>query len=58
PEPNHLMFEISRLEERLASIIPVENIRRSVHLFPQFGPVVSRNWSSQNDHRKIVAAQK
>ncbi|KAJ7916577.1 hypothetical protein B0H13DRAFT_1609195, partial [Mycena leptocephala] len=36
PEPNHLMFKISRPEERLASIIPIENIRRSIHLFPQF----------------------
>ncbi|KAF7369562.1 hypothetical protein MVEN_00286300 [Mycena venus] len=48
PEPNHLMFKISRPEERVASIIPIENIRRSIHLFPQFGPVVPRNWTSQN----------
>ncbi|KAJ7875217.1 hypothetical protein B0H13DRAFT_1894237 [Mycena leptocephala] len=48
PEPNHLMYKISRLEERVASIIPIENIRRSIHLFPQFGPVVPRAWTSQN----------
>ncbi|KAJ7914154.1 hypothetical protein B0H13DRAFT_1611840, partial [Mycena leptocephala] len=48
PEPNHLMFKISRLEERIASIIPIENIRRSIHFFPQFGPVVPRAWTSQN----------
>ncbi|KAJ6533473.1 hypothetical protein B0H19DRAFT_1213945 [Mycena capillaripes] len=48
PEPNHLMYKISRLEDRVASIIPVENIRRSIHLFPQFGPVVPREWTSQN----------
>ncbi|KAJ7931821.1 hypothetical protein B0H13DRAFT_1593797 [Mycena leptocephala] len=42
------MHEISRPEERVVSIIPVENIRRSIHLFPQFGPVVPRNWTGQN----------
>ncbi|KAJ7934929.1 hypothetical protein B0H13DRAFT_1591193, partial [Mycena leptocephala] len=42
PDPNHLMYNISRPEER------VENIRRSIHLFPQFGPVVPRNGTSQN----------
>ncbi|KAJ6459244.1 hypothetical protein C8R45DRAFT_1056242 [Mycena sanguinolenta] len=48
PEPNHLMYKISRLEERIACIIPIENIRRSIHLFPQFDPVVPRSWTSQN----------
>ncbi|KAJ7797267.1 hypothetical protein B0H14DRAFT_2389918 [Mycena olivaceomarginata] len=48
PEPIHLMYKISRLEDRVASIIPVENIWRSIHLFPQFGPVVPREWTSQN----------
>ncbi|KAJ7222721.1 hypothetical protein C8J57DRAFT_1253670 [Mycena rebaudengoi] len=46
PEPNHLMYKISKSEERIASIISV--IRCSVHLFPQFGPVVPRDWMSQN----------
>ncbi|KAJ7119227.1 hypothetical protein C8R43DRAFT_1152418 [Mycena crocata] len=48
PEPNHLMYKISRPADRIASIIPIENIRRSIHLFPQFGPVVPRAWTSQN----------
>ncbi|KAJ6517025.1 hypothetical protein DFH09DRAFT_1251360 [Mycena vulgaris] len=48
PEPNHLMYKISRPAERVASIIPVSHIRRSIHLFPQFGPVVPRTWTSQN----------
>ncbi|KAJ6458502.1 hypothetical protein C8R45DRAFT_843752, partial [Mycena sanguinolenta] len=48
PKPNHLMYKISWLEEHVASIIPIENIRWSIHLFPQFGPVVPRAWTSQN----------
>ncbi|KAJ6471532.1 hypothetical protein C8R45DRAFT_1055045 [Mycena sanguinolenta] len=48
PEANHLMYKISRPAETIASIIPIENIWRSIHLFPQFGPVVPRAWTSQN----------
>lgn len=50
PEPNHLMFKISRCTnddgDHLATVIPVANIRRSVHLFPKFGPVAPREWKS------------
>ncbi|KAJ7624091.1 hypothetical protein DFH06DRAFT_1446337 [Mycena polygramma] len=51
PERNHLMFKISRSEidgERMASIIPVQNIRRSIHLLPKFGPVAPPEWKSSN----------
>jgi hypothetical protein len=34
PDANHRMYKVSRPAERIASIIPVENIRCSVHLFP------------------------
>lgn len=50
PEPNHLMYKISRCVNRdgdhLASIVPVSNIWRSVHLFPKFGPIAPREWKS------------
>jgi hypothetical protein len=52
PEPNHLVYKISRAEnrdgERLSSIIPIGKIRRSVHLFPKFGRVAPRHWTSSS----------
>ena len=40
PEPNHQMYKVSRLIHngwRRASIIPVDLIISSIHLFPRFG---------------------
>ncbi|KAF7340672.1 hypothetical protein MSAN_02095200 [Mycena sanguinolenta] len=51
PEPDHLMYKVSRSlkdGDRLSSIIPVANIRRSVHLLPKFGPVAPAEWKSSN----------
>ncbi|KAJ7046406.1 hypothetical protein C8F04DRAFT_1024813 [Mycena alexandri] len=51
PEPDHLMYKVKRSTkdgERLTSIIPVGNIRRSVHLLPKFGPVAPEAWKSSN----------
>ncbi|KAJ7862972.1 hypothetical protein B0H13DRAFT_1899820 [Mycena leptocephala] len=51
PEPDHLMYKVNRSlkdGERLASIIPVGNIRRSIHLLPKFGPVAPADWKSSN----------
>ncbi|KAJ7347927.1 hypothetical protein DFH08DRAFT_914410 [Mycena albidolilacea] len=42
PDLNHKMYKISCPVECTTSIIPVSNIRQSVHLFPQFGPVAPR----------------
>ncbi|KAJ7429776.1 hypothetical protein B0H11DRAFT_1766431, partial [Mycena galericulata] len=51
PEPHHLMYKVSRViknGDRLASIIPVDNIRRSIHLLPKFGPIAPPEWRSYN----------
>ena len=49
PDPNHLMYRVSRLMHgghHRAAIIPVESIICSVHLFPRFGPQCPHNWKS------------
>ena len=51
PDRDHQMFKLNRSledDERVASIVPVSTIRRSVHLFPKFGPVVPDGWTSDN----------
>ncbi|KAI1782635.1 hypothetical protein LXA43DRAFT_977455 [Ganoderma leucocontextum] len=50
PDPDHGMYKISRAltrdKERHASIIPIDSLERSCHLFPDFGPAAPRNWTS------------
>ncbi|KAG2345891.1 hypothetical protein BDR05DRAFT_1012129 [Suillus weaverae] len=51
PDLQHGMYKISRFVcsgERIASIIPVSNIARSIHLIPKFGRVAPRHWTSSN----------
>ncbi|KAF8840735.1 hypothetical protein BDN67DRAFT_902984 [Paxillus ammoniavirescens] len=51
PERNHGMYKISRSmvdNGRLASIVPVSNIRRLIHLIPKFGAIAPRDWTSSN----------
>ena len=51
PESNHQMYRVKHSiqnGERVASVIPVSSIRRSVHLFPKFGRVVPDDWTSEN----------
>ncbi|KAH9015128.1 hypothetical protein EDB83DRAFT_2232775 [Lactarius deliciosus] len=47
PNETHGMYRISRSyrnNRRLASIIPLAEVCRSVQLFPAFGPVAPRQW--------------
>ena len=51
PEPDHGMLRLNRMPDggdRVTSIVPVSSIRRSVHLFPKFGPKVPEHWTSTN----------
>ena len=50
PEPHHNLFSVKRppLLQRQYSIVPVNQIVRSVHLIPRFGPQVDRSWTSSN----------
>ncbi|KAH6901475.1 hypothetical protein BKA70DRAFT_1388344 [Coprinopsis sp. MPI-PUGE-AT-0042] len=51
PEANHGMYKIKatrNAEGHMCSVIPVANIRRSVHLYPKCGPSVPPEWKSSN----------
>ncbi|KAJ7060379.1 hypothetical protein C8F01DRAFT_988880 [Mycena amicta] len=49
PDANHGMYKISRpaAADIVTKIMPVDDLRRSIHLFPQFGRVAPRDWTSQ-----------
>ncbi|KAG2032593.1 hypothetical protein BDR03DRAFT_807772, partial [Suillus americanus] len=49
PDRHHGLYKLSRSlcgGEKVASIVPLANIVRSVHLMPNFGAVVPREWTS------------
>ncbi|KAG1879977.1 hypothetical protein F4604DRAFT_1879899 [Suillus subluteus] len=49
PELHHGLYKVGRLihhGECLASVIDISDIRRSVHLIPNFGAVAPREWMS------------
>lgn len=52
PDVNSMMYEISRSYigdgKRLFSVVPVADIRRSVHLYPDFGEVAPREWTTNS----------
>ena len=51
PHSHHGMYRVSRSFKdgiREAAIIPVNDIFRSVMLFPRFGPIAPRDWTSDN----------
>ena len=50
-EDNHLLYKIHKVtfeNKPVASMIPLYNIVRSVHLFPKFPTPVSEHWTSSN----------
>ncbi|EIW63618.1 uncharacterized protein TRAVEDRAFT_114206 [Trametes versicolor FP-101664 SS1] len=51
PHPDHGLHRVARSVRqgaRLASVIAVDEIERSCHLFPEFGSVAARQWTSAN----------
>jgi hypothetical protein len=51
PEPNTKMYRVKKAlrdGECLASVVPVQMIRRSVHLLPKWGRSVPVEWTSAN----------
>jgi hypothetical protein len=55
PEADHLMYKVNRSMKdgyRRSRIIPVVNIRHSVHLLPKFGPVAYADRKSSNGQDK------
>ncbi|KAI0040234.1 hypothetical protein FA95DRAFT_1503142 [Auriscalpium vulgare] len=50
-EPHHNMYRVQRSfrdNQRLASIVDISDLIRSIHLIPRFGAVAPRNWTSAN----------
>ncbi|KAF9502071.1 hypothetical protein BDN71DRAFT_1378620 [Pleurotus eryngii] len=50
PERNHGLFKIRPLKNvdssPISEVIPLANVRRSAHLYPQFGPFAPVEWTS------------
>lgn len=51
PSPLHGLYKISKAivgKVRHTAIVPLSDIRRSIHLYPLFGHVAPEQWSSGN----------
>ncbi|KAJ8468795.1 hypothetical protein ONZ45_g17114 [Pleurotus djamor] len=52
PERNHGLYKVRPIKDAegssVSEVIPIANIRRSVHLFPRFGPFAPPEWTSNN----------
>ena len=50
-EDDHLLYDVERAiddnNQPYASVIPLDNISHSIHLFPEFDFPVSLDWSSE-----------
>ncbi|KAJ3797788.1 hypothetical protein GGU11DRAFT_666105, partial [Lentinula aff. detonsa] len=49
PDVNHGLFKVSRCNVdggRLASVVDINRIIRSVHLIPKFGQIANREWDT------------
>ena len=50
PDPNHLLYPISPAKDQqgnnICSILPLANLRQSIHLLPKFGRVAPKEWTS------------
>jgi hypothetical protein len=44
----HQISHSTRMHARRASIVPLSQIQRTVHLIPKFGREVDANWTSEN----------
>ena len=48
-QPDTTLYKLSRAkrgDEEVVSIVPVNSIQQSIHLFPHFGRTVPRNWTT------------
>lgn len=51
PGKHHGLYKIKRSlrqDERMVSILPIDRIKRSVSLFPVFGPALNPSWTKDN----------
>ncbi|KAI0331515.1 hypothetical protein GY45DRAFT_1248736, partial [Cubamyces sp. BRFM 1775] len=51
PHPDYGLYKVThciRRGTRLASIIPVDSMKCSCHLYPDFGTAVPQEWTSSN----------
>ncbi|TFY54970.1 hypothetical protein EVJ58_g8548 [Rhodofomes roseus] len=52
PEANNLFYMVKRSHDadqhRIAAIVPLKSLHRSVHLIPKFGPAKPAEWTSDN----------
>jgi len=49
PEQSHGLYKLSKALQgghRVASVVPLANVMRSVHLIPNFGAIAPREWTS------------